>query len=150
MGFGLVTGFNGLIKLSTTGYYITVLRIYTLYKPLLQSLQFLGLQQALPGNGSQSWRFLSFRTHVLTGWRLYRNKLIAPKSKSCYDRRSVGKSVLVSNPVLSPRPYFCYCRIVSGLLMWGALSGKSAGPLFTIAAGPRQSSHSRVRASLDS
>jgi hypothetical protein len=38
-------------------------------------------------------------------------------SKLCYDRRSVGQSVLMSNPTWVPRPNFCYCRTVAGLLM---------------------------------
>jgi hypothetical protein len=42
-----------------------------------------------------------------------------------------------------------YCQTVSGLLMWGALSDERTG-LFTIAAGPRQHSHSWVRVPLDS
>jgi hypothetical protein len=36
------------------------------------------------------------------------------------------------------------------LLMWGALSDESTGLSFTIAAGPRQRSHSRVLVQLDS
>jgi hypothetical protein len=43
------------------------------------------------------------------------------------------------------RPDFYYCQTVAGLLMWGALSEKWTGLSFTIAAGPRQRSHSRVR-----
>jgi hypothetical protein len=45
--------------------------------------------------------------------------------------------------VLRPDPY--YCQRVAGLLMWGALSDERTGLSFTIAAGPRQRSHSRVR-----
>jgi hypothetical protein len=37
-----------------------------------------------------------------------------------------------------------------GLLMWGALSDERTGLSFTIAAGARQSSHSRVRVPWDS
>jgi hypothetical protein len=43
------------------------------------------------------------------------------------------------------RPDFYYCHTVAGLSMWGAVSDERTG-LFTIAAGPRQRSHSRVRA----
>jgi hypothetical protein len=39
---------------------------------------------------------------------------------------------------------------VAGLLMWGTLSDERTGLSFTISAGPRQSSHSRVRAPWDS
>jgi hypothetical protein len=43
------------------------------------------------------------------------------------------------------RPEFYYCQTVAGLLTWGALTGERSGMSFTIAAGPRQRSHSRVR-----
>jgi hypothetical protein len=39
---------------------------------------------------------------------------------------------------------------VTGLLMWGALSDERTGLSFTVAAGPRQRSHSRVRVLRDS
>jgi hypothetical protein len=48
------------------------------------------------------------------------------------------------------RPDFYYCQTVAGLLMWGALSDERTGLSFTIAAGPRQRSHSRVRVPSDS
>jgi hypothetical protein len=35
-------------------------------------------------------------------------------------------------------------ELVAGLLMWGALSDERTGLTFTIAAGPRRRSHSRV------
>jgi hypothetical protein len=44
------------------------------------------------------------------------------------------------------RPDFYYCQTVAGLLMWGVLSDLRTGLSFTIAAGPRQRSHSRVLA----
>jgi hypothetical protein len=72
------------------------------------------------------------------------------KSKLCYDRRSVGQSVLVPCPIWRSRPGFYYCQAVSRLLMWGALSNERTGLSFTIAAGPRRLSHSRVRVPRDS
>jgi hypothetical protein len=42
------------------------------------------------------------------------------------------------------RPDFYYCQTVAGLLMWGTLSDESTGLSFTIAAGLRHRSHSRV------
>jgi hypothetical protein len=48
-------------------------------------------------------------------------------------------------PMWGLRPEFYYCRTVAGLLMWGALSDERMGLPSTIAAGPRQRSHSRVR-----
>jgi hypothetical protein len=53
-------------------------------------------------------------------------------------------------PIWGLRPHFYYCQTVAGLLMWGALSDERAGLSFTIAAGPRQGSHSRVRVPLNS
>jgi hypothetical protein len=61
------------------------------------------------------------------------------ETKLCYDRRSVG-----------PRPDFCYCQTVAGLLIWDAVSDERTGLSFTIAAGLRQHSHSRVRVPRDS
>jgi hypothetical protein len=51
----------------------------------------------------------------------------------------------VCHGVWVPRPGFCYCQTVAGLLMWGALSDVRMGLLFTSAAGHRQRSHSQVR-----
>jgi hypothetical protein len=45
---------------------------------------------------------------------------------------------------------FYYCQTVSALLMCGALSDERTGLSFTIAAGPRQCSHSRVQVPLHS
>jgi hypothetical protein len=67
----------------------------------------------------------------------------------CYDRRSVGESVLNKAPIWGLRPDFYYRRTVAGLLMWGALSDGRTGLSFTIAAGPCQCSHSLVWAPLD-
>jgi hypothetical protein len=48
-------------------------------------------------------------------------------------------------PIWDLRPNFYYCQTTAGLLMWGALSDQRMGLSFTIAAGPRQFSHSQVR-----
>jgi hypothetical protein len=48
-------------------------------------------------------------------------------------------------PIWGLRPDFYYCQIVASLLMWSALSDDRTGLSFTIAAGPRQRSHSRDR-----
>jgi hypothetical protein len=48
------------------------------------------------------------------------------------------------------RPDFYYCQTFAGLLMWEALSDERTGLSFTIDAGPRQQSHSRVRVPWDS
>jgi hypothetical protein len=71
-------------------------------------------------------------------------------SKLCYDRRSVDQSVLVSSPIWGSRPDFYYYQTFVGLLMWGDLSDERTGLSITIAAGPRQRSHSRIRVPRDS
>jgi hypothetical protein len=53
-------------------------------------------------------------------------------------------------PIWGPKPDFYYCQRVSDLLMWGALSDERTGLSFTIAVGPRQRSHWRVRVPRDS
>jgi hypothetical protein len=53
------------------------------------------------------------------------------------------------SPIWGLRPGFYYCQTVAGLLMWGALSDGRAGLSFTIAAGPLQRRHSRVRVPWD-
>jgi hypothetical protein len=53
-------------------------------------------------------------------------------------------------PIWGLRPDFYYCQTVAGLLMWGALWDERTGLSFTIAAGPRQRSHSRVWVTSDS
>jgi hypothetical protein len=52
--------------------------------------------------------------------------------------------------ILGLRPHFYCCQTVAGLLMWSVLTDESMGLPFTVAAGPRQRSHSRVRAPGDS
>jgi hypothetical protein len=64
-----------------------------------------------------------------------------------------GQSANVSwneAPIWGLRSDFCYCQTVAGLLMWGTLSDERTGLSFTIIAGPRQRSHSRVRVLWDS
>jgi hypothetical protein len=53
-------------------------------------------------------------------------------------------------PIWGLRPDFYYCQTVVGLLRWSALSDERRGLSFTIVAGPRQRSHSRVRIQWDS
>jgi hypothetical protein len=48
-------------------------------------------------------------------------------------------------PIWGLWPDCYYCQTVAGLLMWVAFSDERTGLSFTIAAGPRQFSHSRVR-----
>jgi hypothetical protein len=53
-------------------------------------------------------------------------------------------------PIWDLRPDFYYCQTVSGLLMWGALSDERTGLSFTIAPGPCQRKHFRLRLPWDS
>jgi hypothetical protein len=53
-------------------------------------------------------------------------------------------------PIWNPRPYFRYCQTLMGFLMWGVLTDKRIGLSYTIAAGPHQHCHSRVRVPGDS
>jgi hypothetical protein len=52
------------------------------------------------------------------------------KSKSHYDRRSVGQSVLVSSPIWGPWLDFCYCQTFAVLSLRGAISDERTGLSF--------------------
>jgi hypothetical protein len=52
-------------------------------------------------------------------------------------------------PMWDLRPDFYYCQF-AGLLMWGALSDERTGLSFTIAPGPSQCTHFRIRLPWDS
>jgi hypothetical protein len=52
-------------------------------------------------------------------------------------------------PIWCLRPDFYYCQTLACLLKWGALSDERTGLSFTLYAGPRQRSHSRVRVPWD-
>jgi hypothetical protein len=59
-----------------------------------------------------------------------------------------GQSASLSwnkTPIWGLRPDLDYCQTVASWLMWGVLSDERTGLSFTIAAGSRQRSHSRVR-----
>jgi hypothetical protein len=65
-------------------------------------------------------------------------------------RPMAGQSTLVPSPILGPRPEFCYCQTVEGLMMWDALSDERTSLSFTIVAGLRQPSHFCIRVLRDS
>jgi hypothetical protein len=56
----------------------------------------------------------------------------------------------VSLFIWDPRPDFCYCQTVAGLLTWGVLSDERTGLSFTITSFPRQRNYSRFRILRDS
>jgi hypothetical protein len=61
------------------------------------------------------------------------------ETKLCYDRWSVGQSVLVSSTHLGPNTRISITlKTVVGLFMWGSLSDERMGLSFTIAACPLQ------------
>jgi hypothetical protein len=69
------------------------------------------------------------------------------------DSQSVSQSVCLSwcqASIWDTRPNFYYCQTVEGFMMWGSLSDERMGLSFTIAAGPHQCGHSRIRIPLDS
>jgi hypothetical protein len=104
--------------------------IHTFYNSLqhvYNLLYSLNLHRLSPGNGFKRRSFLNFRRlshNSLLGWRpshtnllrfslSYKDSpLITSKSKSklCYDRRSVGQSVLVSSTHLGPTTRFLLVR----------------------------------------
>jgi hypothetical protein len=65
-------------------------------------------------------------------------------------RPTVSRPVCLMAPIWGLRPDFYSCQTVAGLLMWGALTDERTDLSFTIAAGPREGSHSRVRVPWDS
>jgi hypothetical protein len=62
-------------------------------------------------------------------------------------RRTASRPVCLGkeHPSAAYDQIFYYYKTVVGLLMWDALSNERTSLSFTIAAGPRQRSHSRVR-----
>jgi hypothetical protein len=81
------------------------------------------------------------------------NSTSATQSQSQNYVTTDGQSTSLSwcqAPICGLRPDFSYCQTVAGLLMWGALSDERNSLPFTIAAGPRQHSHSWVRVQRDS
>jgi hypothetical protein len=73
------------------------------------------------------------------------------ESELYYDRRSVGQPVLVSSTQLGLTTRFLLLSDSCWyLLMWGALSDERTGLSFTIAPGPCQCRHFRVRLPWDS
>jgi hypothetical protein len=76
----------------------------------------------------------------------------ALNESECYVTTDSQSAILSWNkaPFLGLRPDIYYCLTVAGLLIWGTLSDESMVLSFTIAAGPRQRSHFRVRVPWDS
>jgi hypothetical protein len=93
---------------------------------------------------------LSLKTHSPSRGTLhFLNMLSESESYVTTDGQPASLS---SNkaPIWGLRPDFNYCLRVAGLMIWGALSDERTGLSFTIAAGPHQRSHFRVRVPQDS
>jgi hypothetical protein len=117
------------------------------------SVGFLGNPMILEGSVvsrilSLTWRCLSLESTLIPSHSFW---LLLAESESYVttDGQSAGLSWNKA-PIWGLRPDLYYCQTVADLLMWGALSDERTGLSFTIAAGPRQCSHSRVRVPLDS
>jgi hypothetical protein len=115
---------------------------------VLSLLILLCLHQSLPGDGYQPCPlFPCSRSYRL---------VTASKLTHCQCQSYVttdGQSTSLfwcQAPIWGPRLDFYYCQTVMGLLMWAALSEERMGMSFTIAAGPRRHSHSRVQVPRDS
>jgi hypothetical protein len=74
----------------------------------------------------------------------YRTDLVESESYITTDGQSVSPCWNKA-PIWGLRPDFYFCQTIAGLLIWGALSDEMTVLSFTIASGPRQRSHSRVR-----
>jgi hypothetical protein len=109
------------------------------------------------GSDLRIGHFFSFRcplvntpqlnTQLSYEWRrLTAHSLESSQSQSYVttDGKSAGLSWNKA-PIWGLWPDFYYWLTVAGLLIWGDLSDERAGLSFTIAAGPRQSSHFRIR-----
>jgi hypothetical protein len=98
-------------------------------------------------------------SHVvwLSDWSLVSRildlELYSPWTESESYVTTDGESASLSwnkAPIWGLRPDFYYCQTFVGLLTWGALSDERTDLSFTIAAGPRQYSHYRIRVPWDS
>jgi hypothetical protein len=90
-----------------------------------------------------------FSANVFTGWRISHKWLFESEPFVTTDGQSASLSFNKA-PIWSLRPDFYHCQTDAGLLMWGALSDERTDLSFTVAAGLRQISHSRVRVLRDS
>jgi hypothetical protein len=95
-------------------------------------------------------KFFCFRSLLVNTPQLH-TQLNSSESESYVmtDGQSASLSRNIA-PIWDLRPDSYYCQTVAGLLMWGALPDVRTGLWFTIAAGVRRRSHSRVQVPWDS
>jgi hypothetical protein len=126
-GFGLVIGFTGLLQFVTTINYNAIAISHSLHSSMARTKSSIS-SHARPGNGSQHCpllpllnvsgpRWLAALSHLTQDSNSSPFSPDSSKSKSHYDRRSVGQSVLVSSRIWGPRPDLCYCQIFAVLSM---------------------------------
>jgi hypothetical protein len=108
----------------------------------LSLMNMLGLSSSVRIAHRVCYRNFFLLQYIQVLWQYRPCKADHAKVKVYYDRRSVAQSTLVSSTHLGFTTRFLLQQTVAGLLMWGALSDKRTGLPFTIAAGPRQRSHS--------
>jgi hypothetical protein len=91
------------------------------------------------------------RTHLHTALPIS-VELISESESEAYVMTDCQSASLSWNKasICGLRQNFHYCQTFEGLLMWGAFSDERTGLSFTIAAGPRQRGHFRVRVPWDS
>jgi hypothetical protein len=90
------------------------------------------------------------QVHIPADWRL-ETWLDSTQSQSHVTTDGQSASLSWNKaPIWDLRPDFYYCQTVAGLLMWSAVSDERTGLSFTIARGPCQRRHFRVRLPWDS
>jgi hypothetical protein len=100
---------------------------------------------------NSSWSQLTSLSQAFTGSYLLLTATGQVQSQSESSVMTVDQLASLSwcqTHMWGPRPDFCYCQTVAGLLMWGALWWEVGS--FAIAADPCQHSHSRVWVPQDS
>jgi hypothetical protein len=161
MGFGLVIGFIERLQNVTTNNYDSLTELRT-SKITVTAAHIKPSQFAMSSSVVAWWRIptvsslpcsRSYRLATLSRLTRCFNCRFSSRSKSQIYVTTDGQSASMpwcQDPIWGPRPDFCFCQRVAGSLMWGALSDERTGLSLTIAAGPRQRSHSRVRVPRDS
>jgi hypothetical protein len=86
---------------------------------------------ALLGNGFENWKSLYSGAHILAGWRASHTVSEYLVSQNlCYDRRSVGQSVMISSPHFGSKITFLLPSDSRGFVDWRALSDENPSPSF--------------------
>jgi hypothetical protein len=102
-----------------------------IYQVYVWDIQHVTGRVSFPGLISALWRVSLSQSHVTT------------------DGQSASMSWCRA-PIWGLRPDFYFCQTFVGFLTWCVLSDDRVDRSFTIAAGPRQRSHSRVPVARDS